>query len=148
MSGGTHLELEERERLAASKAGGLSLRAIARALGRAASTVSRELRRNALPEGGYLPVHAEGCYRERRQRQAVLERDAELGRFGRERLLEGWTPEQIAGWLKRGEGRQLRVVSTETIYAFVHRAGQKGERLRKLLPRGRARRGRRRDRQA
>ena len=105
MAGGTHLELEERERLAALKAEGLSLRALARQLGRAASTVSRELRRNALPKGGYLPVHAEGCYRERRQRQAVLERDARLGRFVRERLLEGWTPERIAGWLKRGEGR-------------------------------------------
>src|SRR5215204_6824175 len=91
--------------------------------GRAASTVSRELRRNALPRGGYLPVHAEGCYRERRQRPAVLERDERLGRFVRERLLEGWTPEQIAGWLRRGEERGLRAVSTETIYAFVHRAG-------------------------
>ena len=138
------LELEERERLAALKAEGLSLRAIARALGRAASTISRELRRNALPRGGYLPVHAEGCYRERRQRQAVLERDAKLGRFVRERLLEGWTPEQIAGWLKRGEERGLGRVSVETIYAFIHRPGQKGEKLWKLLPRGRARRGRRR----
>src|SRR4051794_1549323 len=87
MSGGTRLELEERERLAALKAEGLSLRAIARQLGRAASTVSRELRRNALPKGGYLPVHAEGCYLERRQRPAVLERDERLGRFVRERLL-------------------------------------------------------------
>src|SRR5437764_7213567 len=147
MAGGTHLELGERERLAAFKAEGLSLRAIARALGRAASTVSRELRRNALPKGGYLPVHAEGCYLERRQRQAALERDAKLGRFVRERLLEGWTPEQIAGWLKRGGERGLRAVSTETIYAFVHRAGQKAERLWKLLPRGRASRGRRRARQ-
>ena len=137
MSGGTHLRLEERERLAALKAEGLSLRAIARQLGRAASTVSRELRRNALPRGGYLPVHAEGCYRERRQRPAIVERDAKLGRFVRERLVEGWTPEQIAGWLKRGEERGLRTVSTETIYAFVHRAGQKGEKLWKLLPRGR-----------
>ena len=108
MSDGTHLTLEERERLAASKAEGLSLRAIARQLGRAASTISRELRRNALPKGGYLPVHAEGCYRERRQRPAVLEHDERLGRFVRERLLEGWTPEQSAGWLKRGEERQLR----------------------------------------
>src|SRR4051794_32611598 len=140
MVGGTHLELEQRERLAALKAEGLSLRAIARALGRAASTISRELRRNA------LPVHAEGCYLARRQRPAVLERDAKLGRFVRERLLEGWTPEQIAGWLKRGEERGLRPVSTETVYAFVHRAGQKAERLWKLLPRGRARRGRRRAR--
>jgi transposase, IS30 family len=147
MPGGTHLELEERERLAALKAEGLSLRAIARALGRAASTVSRELRRNTLPRGGYLPVHAEGCYLERRQRPAVLERDAKLARFVRERLLEGWTPERIAGRLKRGEGRGPRAVATETIYAFVHRPGQKGEKLWKLLPRGRARRGRRRARQ-
>ena len=147
MSGGTHLTLEERERLAASKAEGLSLRAIASRLGRAASTVSRELRRNALPKGGYLPVHAEGCYRERRQRPAILERDAKLGRFVRERLLEGWTPEQIAGWLRRGEERGLRAVSAETVYAFVHRAGQKAEKLWKLLPRGRARRGRRRARE-
>src|SRR3954449_8361744 len=173
MAGGTRLELEERERLAALKAEGLSLRAIARQLGRAASTVSRELRRNALPKGGYLPVHAEGCYLERRQRPAVLERDERLGRFVRERLLEGWTPEQIAGWLRpgrgggapprgrlvegwapeqiagwleRGEERGLRPVSLETIYAFIHRPGQKGEKLWKLLPRGRARRGRRRAR--
>jgi IS30 family transposase len=147
MSGGTHLRLEERERLAALKVEGLSLRAIARELGRAASTVSRELRRNALPRGGYLPVHAEGCYRERRQRPAILERDAKLARFVRERLLEGWTPEQIAGWLKRGEECSLRTVATETIYAFVHRAGQKGEKLWKLLPRGRAKRGWRRARE-
>src|SRR4051794_24158319 len=146
MPGGTHLELGERERLAALKAEGLSLRAIARALGRAASTISRELRRNALPKGGYLPVHAEGCHRERRQRPAVLERDERLGRFVRERLLEGWTPEQIAGWLERGEERGLPAVSTETIYAFIHRPAQKGEKLWRLLPRGRARRGRRRAR--
>src|SRR5688500_1898537 len=92
MSGGTHLELEEREQLAASRAEGLSLRAIATRLGRAVSTISRELRRNALPKGGYLPVHAEGCYREQRQRPAVLERDAKLARFVRERLLEGGRP--------------------------------------------------------
>ena len=147
MSGGTHLTLEERERLAAFKAEGLSLRAIAARLGRAGSTISRELRRNALPKGGYLPAHAEGCYRERRQRQAILERDQRLGRFVRERLLEGWTPEQIAGWLRRGEERGLRPVCLETIYASVHRAGQKGEKLWKLLPRGRAKRGRRRARQ-
>src|SRR5919112_1337595 len=123
MASGTHLSLEERERLAASKAEGLSLRAIARQLGRAASTISRELRRNALPEGGYLPVHAEGGYLPvhaeggylaRRQRPAILEREVKLARFVRERLLEGWTPEQIAGWLRRGEERGLRTVSAET----------------------------------
>ena len=146
-SGGTHLRLEEREQLAVLRAEGLSRRAIAGRLGRAASTISRELRRNALPKGGYLPVHAEGCYLERRQRPAILERDQRLARFVRERLLEGWTPEQIAGWLKRGEERRLRAVSFETIYAFIHRAGQKAEKLWRLLPHGRAKRGRRRARQ-
>src|SRR3712207_6898839 len=147
MSGGTHLRLEERERLAVLKAEGLSLRAMSRQLGRAASTISRELRLNALPRGGYLPVHAEGCYLERRQRRAILERDERLGRFVRERLLEGWTPEQIAGWLRRGEERGLRPISLEAIYAFIHRPGQKAEKLWRLLPRGRAKRGRRRARQ-
>jgi IS30 family transposase len=76
-----------------------------------------------------------------------LERDAKLARFVRERLLEGWTPEQIAGWLRRGEERGLPPVAPETIYAFLHRPGQKAEKLWKLLPRGRARRGRRRARE-
>jgi transposase, IS30 family len=147
MSGGTHLTLEEGERLAALRAEGLSLCSIAARLGRAASAVSRELRRNALPRGGYLPVHAEGCYLERRQRPAVLEQDERLGRFVRERLLEGWTPERIAGWLRRGEERGLRPISCETVYAFIRRAGQKAEKLWRLLPRGRARRGRRRARE-
>src|SRR3954454_7095188 len=92
MAGGTHPELEERERLAAPKAEGLSPRGVARALGRAAPTVSREVRRNAPPRGGYLPVHAEGCYRERRQRQAVLERDERLRRFGPPRSARGGPP--------------------------------------------------------
>src|SRR3954447_13835088 len=148
MAGGTHLELEERERLAALQGEGVSPPAIARAPGPAGSTISGELRRDALPKGGWLPVHAEGCCRERRQRQAVLERDERLGRFLRDRLVEGWPPERIAGWLERGEERGLRPVSLETIYAFVHRPGQKAEKLWKLLPRGRARRGRRRARQA
>src|ERR671916_2419304 len=117
MSGGTHLRLEERERLAVLKAEGLGLRAIAAQLGRAASTVSRGLRRNALPRGGSLPVHAEGCYLERRQRSAILERDAKLARFVRERLLEGWTPEQIAGWLRRGEERRPAAPPAPTNYA-------------------------------
>ena len=129
-------------------AGGKSRGSLADASRRdASSTISRELRRNALPRGGYLPVHAEGCYLERRQRPAILEQDERLACFVRERLLEGWTPEQIAGWLKRGEERQLRAVSFETIHAFIHRAGQKAEKLWKLPPRGRARRGRRRGRQ-
>ena len=76
-----HLNLVEREQIALLRATGLSLGAIGRRVGRVASTISRELRRNALPKGGYQPVYAEGCYLARRQRPAVLERAPRLRRF-------------------------------------------------------------------
>jgi IS30 family transposase len=44
-------------------------------------------------------------------------------------LIEGWTPEQIAGRLRHGIERGLRVFSTETIYAWIFRAGQKAQKL-------------------
>jgi transposase, IS30 family len=138
----SHLTSEERDRIAELKAAGTGVQAIARTLGRAASSVSRELSRNALPSGAYRPVHADGCYRFRRQRQAVLETDADLRAFVVDRLAEGWTPEQIAGWLGRCGERGLRAISFETIYAFIFRAAQKTERLWRYLVRGRASRGR------
>ncbi len=95
----------------------------------------------------YQPVYAEGCYLERRQRPALLERDTKLRRFVHDRLLEGWTPEQISGWLKRGEERGLRSVCLETIYTFIYRAAQKAEKLWRLLPFGRAKRGPRKARE-
>jgi len=51
MSGYSHLTADERDRIADLKAEGLSLRAMARVVGRAASTISRELARNALDSG-------------------------------------------------------------------------------------------------
>ncbi len=60
--------------------------AIALRLRRAPSTISRELRRNALEGGAYRPVPAEGAYLLRRQRPARLEQDVKLrgGGFRRE----------------------------------------------------------------
>ena len=143
MSGYAHLSAEERDRLADLKADGLSLRAIARALGRAASTISRELRRNALNSGGYRPQVADGSYIFRRQRAAVLETDAKLAAYVTARLSEGWTPEQIAGRLRLGIETGLRAVCTETIYGWIYRAGQKTGRLWRLLARHHARRRKR-----
>src|SRR3954451_14492268 len=107
MAGYSHLLDEERDQIAALKAADRSIGAIAKAVGRAKSTVSRELRRNALPSGRYSPLHAAGAYRRRRRREAVLERDRRLRDFVCDRLAEGWTPEQIAGWLKAGHERAL-----------------------------------------
>ncbi|MEN3794662.1 hypothetical protein [Fulvimarina sp. MAC3] len=47
---------------------------------------------------------ADGAYLERRQRAAILETDACLRDFVVQRLSEGGSPEQIAGWLKGGTG--------------------------------------------
>src|SRR5699024_12533222 len=97
MSGYAHLSSSERDAIADLKAARSCLRTIAGALGRAPSTISRELRRNALDGGAYRPRIADGSYRFRRQRPAVLERDAALAGFVVDRLAEGWTPEQIFG---------------------------------------------------
>ncbi len=78
MSDYSHLSSAERDQIAEMKAEGLSLRAIALRLRRAPSTISRELRRNALEGGAYRPVPAEGAYLLRRQRPARLEQDVKL----------------------------------------------------------------------
>jgi transposase, IS30 family len=142
-----HLSFEEREQIAIWRLEGVSQAAMARRLGRSSSTVNRELARNRLPSGGYQPIFAEGSYLARRERLALLERDERLERFVVDRLIEGWAPEQIAGWLKAGNEPGLRGLGTETIYRFIYRARQKLEKLWKLLPRGKARRGRRKRRE-
>ena len=143
MSEYSHLTAEERDRLAGLMADGLSLRSIAKALGRAASTISRELRRNALDSGAYRPHVADGAYMLRRQRTATLETDARLAAYVTDRLSEGWTPEQIAGRLRLGIEAGLRAVRAETIYGWIYRAGQKTERLWRFLTRHHTRRRKR-----
>ena len=137
---------DEREQIGLAKALGHSIGAIAQAIGRPKSTISRELSRNKLPSGRYSPLHAAGAYQLRRRREALIERDRALRTFVVDRLAEGWTPEQISGWLKRGNERRLRAVSCETIYAFIYRAAQRAEQLWRYLTRRHKRRRPRRSR--
>ena len=104
----SHLSDDEREQIGMAKALGHSIGAIAQAIGRPKSTISRELSRNKLPSGRYSPLHAAGAYQLRRRREALIERDRALRTFVVDRLAEGWTPEQISGWLKGGNERRLR----------------------------------------
>jgi IS30 family transposase len=128
-----HLSEDERDQIGVQRSAGRSAGAIARALGRARSTISRELRRNSLASERYSPIHAAGAYLLRRQREALIEKDQTLQTFVRDRLAEGWTPEQISGWLKAGNERRLRAIGCETIYAFIYRAAQKAEELWRYL---------------
>ena len=140
MAGYPHLSEDERDQIGLLRAAGRSIGAIARHLGRAKSTISRELNRNALPSGGYSPLHAAGAYILRRRRDAVLDTNKPLQTFVVDRLAEGWSPEQISGWLRSGAERGLRTIGCETIYAFIDRVAQKAWQLWRYLARRRKRR--------
>ena len=77
MRGYSHLSDDEREQIGLLKVLGHSIGAIARALRRPKSTISRELSRNRLPSGRYSPLHAAGAYQLRRRREALIERKTE-----------------------------------------------------------------------
>lgn len=145
MKGYDHLSFEEREHIALLRAEGLCASAIGREIGRPRCTVSRELARNANADGSYRPLSAERRYLARRCRERCIDGDPGLAAFIRERLYEGWTPEQISGWLRAGH-ESLPKISFETIYDWLFARPQKGEKLWKLLPSRRARRGRRKRR--
>lgn len=126
---------------------GVSVRQIAARLGRSASTISRELRRNARPtkqwSGPYDGERAHGLAARRRQWDArfKLARQPDLAAQVRERLAMGLSPEQIAGRLAREQGDTI--ISHESIYRFIyHRARQQDRSWYRLLPRAKYRRGR------
>jgi len=141
-SRGQHLSLGEREELSRGVAAGLSVRAIARQLSRSASTVSRELGRNHGRR--YYRAHvAEDTARERRRRPkpVKLATQPALAAEVAEKLEADWSPQQIAGWLRRQHPeRPERRVSHETIYLGLflpHRRGLE-LRLRRRLRSGRS----------
>jgi len=90
------------------------------------------MRWRAAPTGRRSPMEG---YLLRRQRPALLERDGALAAYVTDRMIEGWTPEQIAGRLRRGIERGLRALSAGTIHAWIFRAGQKAQRLWRYLDR-------------
>jgi IS30 family transposase len=112
------LTLAEREEISRGIARDLSLRAIATQLGRAPSTISREVNRN----GGLQHYRAskadEAAWdRAHRPKPCKLVSEPVLGRLVARKLRLHWSPEQIAGWLKRiYPAHENRQVSHETIY--------------------------------
>jgi transposase, IS30 family len=119
------LTLDERYQIAALRKQGLCPAAIARAIGRNRSTVTRELTRNAWRRAdqnsvGYHPVYAQHLARKRRVTKGFASRKVQgaLRRLVESKLHQSWSPEQIAGrlWTER----KVRI-SHETIYQHVLR---------------------------
>src|SRR5512144_2989228 len=94
------LDLDERIEMWRLYEAGTSRREIGRIIGRSASTVGRELRRNTLPRGGYKPASADRIALSRRRRSSRIERLSPLRSHVCDRLAMGWSPEQIAGRLE------------------------------------------------
>ena len=112
------LSLSEREDISRGIATGSSIRMIAAQLERSPSTVSREINRN----GGYYhyrAVHAEQAAWDRalRPKLCKLAGNKRLTRIVVKKLQLQWSPQQVAGWLKREypENEEYHV-SHETIY--------------------------------
>jgi IS30 family transposase len=108
----------EREEISRGLAAGLSLRGVSRQLGRAASSISREVRRNGgaafyratLAEDRALRVAL-------RPKPCCLAIRPVLRDHVAQKLAENWSPQQVAGWLKVTYPEDLMMqVSHETIY--------------------------------
>jgi IS30 family transposase len=116
------LSLAEREEISRGLVTGQSIRGIATSLGRSASTISREVRRNEGPEG-YRAAQADQAAwdRARRPKTCKLMRHRTLARHVAGKLQRRWSPEQIAGWLKRCSPDEASdQVSHETIYQTLY----------------------------
>jgi IS30 family transposase len=141
---GRYLSLSEREEIAVGLAAGLTYREIARQIGRAPSTISREIRLNGpdRPERPYRAVAAQQAAdaRARRPKPRKLEHEP-LREVVQAGLQTKWSPEEIAARLKREFPNEPAMqASHETIYRalFVQGRGSLRRELAACLRTGRA----------
>ena len=137
-----HLSFDEREEISRGLAAGLSFRAIALKMDRAASTISREVNVNG-GRGGYRALKADDASyrRARRPKVAKLAQNRRLRAKVEAKLKAKWSPEEISGWLARTYPNDPEMyVSHETIYQsiFVQGRGALRHELHVSLRSGRA----------
>ena len=136
------LTVAEREEISRAVVAGRSIRSIATSLGRAPSTISREIERNGGQEC-YRASQAEQAAwnRARRPKTCKLAENRTLAHIVADKLQLQWSPEQIAGWLQRTyPGDENYQVSHETIYRslFIQARGALKKELLEHLRRTRA----------
>ena len=146
---GRYLNRDERYEIARLREAGLSIRAIGGRMGRSASTICRELDRNAGPRpGSYQPERADRMAwdRQRRPKPSLLSQNPALRAEVQEKLDLRYSPEQISGRLKvKYPGDPGMHVSHETIYQsiYVYPRGELKKELKASLRSGRVIRHRR-----
>ena len=136
------LTLAEREEISVGLARGDSIRSIATLLGRAPSTIYREITRNGGPDWYRANLADQTAWdRALRPKTCRLAENRTLARVVADKLQLLWSPEQIAGWLKRTyPGDENNQVSHETIYRslFIQARGALKKELLQHLRRTRA----------
>jgi IS30 family transposase len=140
------LSSDERDLIALMKGRGESIRNIAIYLGRSPSTINDELKRNSLKSGEYVAIHAQGRANERKAkgRKRHPLKNETVYAYVIEKLREGWSPEQIAGRLRKEHGGT--VICHETIYRFIYSDQGKKMGLSEYLPLKRTKRRKKRGR--
>ena len=122
-----HLSPAEREELSRGLAQGLSLRTIASFLHRSPSSLSREVRRNAVKTGYRAYSAGRRAWKRTRipRQQPFTVLRPVLWKTVQEKIQLQWSPQQISSWLKETYADAVMSVSHETIYAALY-----------VLPRG------------
>jgi IS30 family transposase len=116
-----HLSQEEREQLAQMYWERKSFKEIAEALGRNKSTISRELKRNSASiYNRYTPCRAQvrSCERKSQANSHQRLKNDQIRQYVREKLAQGWSPELIAGRLKKDLAGCS--ISHEAIYQYIY----------------------------
>ena len=110
----------ERDQIAVGLAQGLSLRNISRSINRSVSSISEEIKRNSV-KGEYKSIAANSLSLQRntQSRRTNPLKSSKIFSYVFERLRDGWSPEQIAGRLKR-LNRGKTVICHETIYRYIY----------------------------
>ena len=136
------LDLVEREEISRGLSAGMSLRAIAAGLGRAPSTVCREVGRNdGLTRYRACAADRRAHRRARRPKVPKLSRCRRLHELVEAKLSLRWSPQQISRWLQSAfPGEPELQVSHETIYMslFAQGRGALRHELHRALQTGRA----------
>ncbi|MDR1985336.1 MAG: helix-turn-helix domain-containing protein [Prevotellaceae bacterium] len=124
----THITVEQRYEIPALKKVGCTQSEIAKAVGVSQSAISRELKRNKMPQGGYNAVYAPDSAtigRERFCHERKFTKD--VVHYVRDKLeQEQWSPEQIVAYAKK---THVPMVSHERIYRYIRKDKQESGRL-------------------
>lgn len=140
----TKLTLKERQLIGSWDREGVSNKEIARRLHRDPATIGRELKRNRFSRDVYEPLHAERLAHDRQQFVWASKhplKNPDVYQYVIDHLRAGWSPEQIAGRLKRNHPNDHHwQIGHETIYQFIYHPGQQHHHWWEYLRRGQKKR--------